>query len=400
MARSWSVAGLRVGAVLLLSGVIAACGVTASPTRPVDSGVPGVAPARTMNPSLVAVQPPARLVDVVWQRDGAPHRFLVPTGLAADGRGHLYVADAGHARLQKLTSTGQSVAQWGSYGSGPGQFVFHGPVSSPMDSDVPIGGNVAADGEGNIYVADPLNARIQKFTGDGQVAAIWGRHGTNGDAFRLPVAVAVDHHGQVYVADRDNHRIQVFDQHGVFLRLWGGQGARPGEFSYPMAIAVDRHGHVYVADGWNYRIQKFDHAGRFLAAWGAAGDRAGEFGGPVFLAVDGAGRVYAADTFNHRVQVFGGEGSFLGAWGSPGSGAGQFAYPTGIAVDEQGDIYVADRGNGTIQKFRPRGPWPMAPSGTPTPRLPTPRPPLLTPVSTALPASVPSPPPQLPPTDR
>lgn len=395
MVRSRSFAGLRVGVVLLLSGVITACGAIDSLTRPAASVVTGVAPVTTMIPSSVATQPPAGLMDVIWQRDGAPLRFLFPIGLAADGRGHLYAAEAGNTRLQQMTGAGQPAAQWGSYGAGQGQFVFQGSASSPLDGNLPtgvnfpIGGNVAADAEGTIYVADPLNDRIQKFDLHGQFVATWGRHGTDGGAFSLPVAVAVDRQGQVYVADRDNHRIQVFDQRGAFLRMWGSQGSRTGEFNYPMAIAVDYHGQVYVADGYNHRVQKFDRAGRFLTAWGAPGDQPGEFGGPMFLAVDGQGRVYAADTYNRRVQVFDGEGIFLGEWGHPGSGAGQFAYPTGIVVDERGDIYVADMVNGTIQMFRPRGAWPVAAPVTATPR------PL-----TATPAPIPTPLSQMTPTDR
>ena len=83
--------------------------------------------------------------------------------MATDAAGNVYVADFGNHRIQKFSSAGTYLAQWGSYGSGDGQF------STPR--------GVATDAAGNVYVADQGNHRIQKF-GDGTTPATttsWGR---------------------------------------------------------------------------------------------------------------------------------------------------------------------------------------------------------------------------------
>src|SRR5206468_4248584 len=114
-----------------------------------------------------------------------------------------YVADQHNHRIQKFTSTGTYLTQWGSYGSGDGQ--FNGPVG------------VATDAAGNIYVADGFdyiathgNHRIQKFTNTGTYLTQWGSYGSGDGQFNGPVGVATDVAGNVYVTDFSNHRIQKF----------------------------------------------------------------------------------------------------------------------------------------------------------------------------------------------
>jgi len=69
--------------------------------------------------------------------------------------------------------------------------------------------------------------------------------------------VAVDQEGNVFVADSDNHRVQKFTAEGKFLAQWGEFGEAPGQFNVPLGIAVDKEGNVYVSDSHNHRIQKF-----------------------------------------------------------------------------------------------------------------------------------------------
>ena len=68
---------------------------------------------------------------------------------------------------------------------------------------------------------------------------------------------AIDGEGNVYVADSWNHRIQVFDPQGRFLRKWGTEGEENGQFADPKGLATDGDGNVYVADSGNHRIQVF-----------------------------------------------------------------------------------------------------------------------------------------------
>ena len=113
---------------------------------------------------------------------------------------------------------------------------------------------VAVDTSGNVFVADSSNNRIQKFTSTGVFIAKWGSFGTGPGQFISPEGVAVDASESVFVADTSNSRVQKFDSTGVFITQWDG-GA--GGFDNPRGIAVDASGNIFVADTANNRIQKF-----------------------------------------------------------------------------------------------------------------------------------------------
>jgi len=119
----------------------------------------------------------------------------------------------------------------------------------------PAGIAVAADG--NIYVTDSYNCSIQKFNSSGNFLAQWGTSGSGPGQFSSPSGVAVDSDKNVYSADSGNHRIQKFDHNGNFLTQWGTFGTANGQFSLPVSLAVDTSANVYVADYYNHRIQKF-----------------------------------------------------------------------------------------------------------------------------------------------
>jgi sugar lactone lactonase YvrE len=185
-----------------------------------------------------------------------------------------------------------------------------------------------------------------------------------------PRGATIDKQGNLYVADMANNRIQVFGPDGKSLRTIGSAGSGEGQFQEPRGIAVDSQGNLYVADTWNARVQKFDPGGKFLKSWGSgndigngrfalttdgteAGNAAAPLGfyGPRAIAVDERGYVYIADTGNKRIVVTDGEGNFLYQWGHAGNEPGAFNEPIGIAVDSQGYVYVADTWNGRVQVF-------------------------------------------------
>ena len=162
--------------------------------------------------------------------------------------------------------------------------------------------------------------------------------------------------GNLYIADTGNHRIQVFATDGAFVRKWGEEGNLPGQFGFPACTALDDVGNVYVVDTINHRVQKFTAQGEYLTYWGGYGTTAdGKFNRPQGIMVDGSGNVFVADTGNGRIQKFNGTGSFLAKWGSKGSNDGEFNLPTSLAFDTEGNIYVADSGNHRIQKFSGTG---------------------------------------------
>jgi sugar lactone lactonase YvrE len=275
-------------------------------------------------------------------------QFSKPRGVAVGSDGTVYVTDWGNHRIQRFSTAGQFLGQWGSYGSADGQF------NHPSD--------ITISTDGTIYVADTDNYRIQHFSATGQFLGQWGSQGNGDGQFNWvmslvvnPAGVVVASDGTVYVADSGNNRIQRFSATGQFLGKWGSYGSGDGQLNGPRGIAVTSDGTVYVADTYNHRIQRFSATGQFLGKWGSQGNGDGQFSYPSGVAVASDGTVYVADSGNRRIQRFSATGQFLGQWGSQGNGDGQFGYPSGVAVASDGTVYVADSGNHRIQRFSATG---------------------------------------------
>lgn len=192
-----------------------------------------------------------------------------PWGIALDIGNNVYVAELFGNRVDKYSSTGTSIAQWGSGGNGNSQF------NHPKYIDL--------DGSGNVYVADNMNHRVQKFSSSGAYITQWGSNGTGNGQFQFDDLVnglqgpeggiAVDSTGAVYVVDNWNHRVQKFTSTGTYITQWGSAGSGNGQFLYPSGIAIDNMGSVYVVDnstknnatGNVARIEKFDSSGNFIS---------------------------------------------------------------------------------------------------------------------------------------
>lgn len=285
-----------------------------------------------------------------WGRFGSDlGQYRNPTDIAVFrnriGIVNVVVADTGNARIKVLTDQGAFLEKWGSPGSGPGEY------NSP--------GGVAADASGIVFVSDSGNHRIQKTNAwtnamtdlSGNFLGQFGRAGKAEGELDQPADLALDREGNLYIVDSGNDRVQKVTQEGKVLISWGSSGSGPGQFDHPLGIALGPDGSVYVTDARNDRVQKFDAAGRFLVEWGRNGSGRGEFLGPAGVAVDGAGLVYIADRGNHRVQVFDAQGRWIGNVGEEGTGKGQLVRPWGVAVDDEGKIFITDTGNQRVQVF-------------------------------------------------
>ena len=180
-----------------------------------------------------------------------------------------------------------------------------------------------------------------------------GGRGTGKGEFDSPTGIAVDPNGNVFVADTNNGRIEKFSPTGTFLDIIGTKGSGQGQLAAPNGIAVDRTGNIYVADASNHRVQKLTADGKLIAEW--KGPDPG-FYGPRRIAIGPDDSVYVVDQGHNRIVKFSTDGRVLPVWGSSGSGDGQFNDPTSVAVDPTtGKVYVADPRNQRIQVFDSNG---------------------------------------------
>ncbi len=276
------------------------------------------------------------VVERLWPLLKQPWYFDLPYCVAADSKGYIYVTNSANDLIQKFTSDGYLVTQWGTEGSGNGE--FEGPDG------------IAVDPDGFVYVVDNGNNRIQKFSPDGAYLTQWGTKGSGNGEFNLPRGIATDAAGFVYVADTGNNRIQKFRSDGTYLTQWGKKGSGDGELDTPVGVAVNADGSVYVTDRENDRVQKFTSEGNFIGKWGET-----LFSDPQGIAIDADGFVYVNDMFNHRIWKFTADGKLVTEWGTPGTKGGEFNLPYGMAADPNGCIYIADVRNHRIQKFTTDG---------------------------------------------
>ena len=180
---------------------------------------------------------------------GASARFILPSGVAVDASGNVYVADQRNHLIRKITPDG--VVSTLASGSASTQFNY------------PTG--VAVDASGNVYVADYANHRIRKITLEGRVDTL--ASGSASAQFNYPTGVAVDASDNVYVADSFNHRIRKITAAGEVSTLAGtgesgsmnGDGITEAQFNYPRGVAVDAEGNLYVADTSNHLIRKIEY---------------------------------------------------------------------------------------------------------------------------------------------
>jgi hypothetical protein len=310
---------------------------------------------------------------------GSAARFNYPAGVAVDAAGNVFVADSFNHTVRQVTSAGVVTTLAGNAGSA-------GSADGTGNAALfrfPTG--VAADAAGNVYVADFENHTIRKATAAGVVTTLAGSAGTKGSAdgtgdaalFSGPTSVAADGAGNVYVADYENHTIRKVTPGGVVTTLAGSAGSAgytdatgsAAQFYYPYGVAVDGAGNVYVADSYNHAIRKVTPGGAVTTlAGGGAGYADGtgtgaQFYYPYGVAVDGAGNVYVADSYNHAIRKVtpgGAVTTLAGSAGIAGSadgarGTALFNYPTGVAVNHAGGVYVADAGNHTLRLVSPRG---------------------------------------------
>ncbi len=303
---------------------------------------------------------------------GAAASFNFPYGVANDGAGNIYVADAFNHQIRKIASNGTVTTLAGNGAEGN----VDGPGTSARFS-YPFG--LAVDSGGNVYVADWGNHNIRKVAPDGRVSTLAGS-GTSGSgngsgpaaSFSGPFGVAVDSAGVVYVADTNNNLIRKVTATGTVSTLAGSgaQGADNGSgtvatFRTPQHLAVDAAGTVYVADTGNHQIRRVSAAGAVstVAGSGESGSENGaaataSFNNPAGIAIDSIGTLYVADSENHLIRrlTSNGQVSTLAGSGNAAltdgiNAAASFSSPRSLVVESNGNLLVADGRNHSIRRI-------------------------------------------------
>jgi sugar lactone lactonase YvrE len=149
-----------------------------------------------------------------------------------------------------------------------------------------------------VYDADTLKLLRKLGTPDTKHAST-----APGD-FARPTGMAVDSDGNLYVADTLNNRIEIFDGDGKFVSTFGKAGDGPGYFSRPKGVAIDSDNHIWVTDGKQDRVQVFNQEFQLLISFGGHGLLPGMFQGITGITIDKNNRVFTSEIFPGRVQQF------------------------------------------------------------------------------------------------
>jgi streptogramin lyase len=264
-------------------------------------------------------------------------QFDHPSDVAIDSEGNVWVVDQNNGRIERFDGGGEFIDEFGSSGSASGH--FGRPTS------------VALDEEGNLWVADAGNSRVMQFNPEGELLLEFGSPGSGAGHFNGPEGIAVDGSGNVWVADTYNGRVQEFDETGEFIRVVGSYGSGEGQLGEPTSIDIGLGGSAFVADWQNNRVSVFNETGEFVREFGTAGSGNGQFGHPDAIEVDGGGTVLVGDEQHGRIEQFDETGEYLGQFGSGGSGEGQFSfgYPFGLTTNGAGQVWIADSLNNRVQ---------------------------------------------------
>ncbi len=312
-----------------------------------------------------------------WGTTGSGNgQFSIPSDVAF-GSNSVYVTDSGNDRVQRFSTSGVFTAVYGSTGSGPGQ------LEAPR-------GIVYDSASFEFLVMDTGNDRLQRFDQNGVFLEETGVTGVGDGQFTDPEDLAIDVRGNVFVADTLNHRVQRFGVAGAappFVRTWGTSGSDPGEFDLLGQLGTDAEGNVYSTDSGNDRIEKFAADGGLLltipgvtdvrgvavgddgtiyavtptgvSRYGPTGTALGSWPAPDPLAIaisPVTGDVALASDTTDTVEIYSPTGTFVRRFGDTGPNCGgNVSAIGGVAVADDGRVYVSDRGGDCISVFSEAG---------------------------------------------
>jgi sugar lactone lactonase YvrE len=305
-----------------------------------------------------------------------------PYGVAVDSGDNLYIADPGNNRIRKVAAGTGLITTI----AGNGTAGYSGDNSPATGAELNLPTGVAIDSAGNLYIADAGNNVIRKINASGIITTVAGNNaegysGDNGAATNAtlytPTGVAVDSTGNLYIADSNNQRIRRVNASGTITTIAGdGTAGYTGDngpatsatLNKPAAVVVDSTGNLYIADTGNDVIRMIKTAGTIttIAGNGTAGfsgdggpATSARLNSPYGLNVDSTGDIYVADSMNNVVRMVNAAGIISTIAGNDTNGysgdGGQATSaalnnPQDVALDSQGNLYISDRNNNRIRE--------------------------------------------------
>ncbi len=297
-----------------------------------------------------------------------------PAAVGLDRNHNIYIADSANHVIRMIVPGGviSTFAGTGTFGS-----AGDGGPAADAEFELPTG--VAVDRLGDVYVADAGAHRIRMIDTQGNIHTVAGSGtpGFSGDGgpavsafLNNPAAVAADRFGNLFIADTGNHRVREITGGDLKIHTVAGTGVagdsgdggfgQAAQLDSPNSVAVDNEGTVYIADAVQLVVRAVDPDGtiRLIAGTGASGDTGDEgnptaatFRGPLSLAVDRLARLWIADSGSHRARIVSLDNSIhavagTGSDGSDGDGGpalqARLHDPEGMAADPAGNVFIAD----------------------------------------------------------
>ena len=209
------------------------------------------------------------------------------------------------------------------------------------------------DDQDNVWCVERDTHCVHKFNKDGDLLMTIGTPdvpGANdGDPFRKPTDLDIASNGDLFISDGyGNARVHKYTADGQLIKSWGSWGEGPGQFQLSHCVRLDKEDRVWVCDRTNDRIQIFDTEGNFLTEWT-------DVSKPDTIHFDPHDDVVYVAHLTHAVSVYSLDGKVLSTWGGfeSSSKPGEFlACPHGIWTDSRGDLYVGQvQADAQLQKF-------------------------------------------------
>lgn len=216
--------------------------------------------------------------------------FMRAHGLHIDREGHIWATDVSGHIVVKLDREGRELLRLGTAGEAGDWDEAAGMRRLNQPNDVTTAAN------GDVFVVQGHtpgtggDARVLRFDADGSLIGSWGGKGTDAGKFQVAHGIDIDANGDLWVADRENQRIQVFRPDGTFVRELRYRGL-------PCDLVIGDE-YIYMVNGFAGQLLRLDREGRVLAALGRPGDGPGEFGEAHMLAISERDEIFVADSVN------------------------------------------------------------------------------------------------------